>query len=343
MINPKLWDLVKVYSSVSIIGMDKNSGKTTTLDYLIKKSWNEKVLGLTSIGRDGEIEDRVTGTSKPRIYVRRGTLIGTSLQCLINCDITKEIIETTGINTAMGEVVIIKALSDGYVELSGPSISTYMKIITKELHRLGADTVFVDGAISRKSFGNPYISDALILATGASLGKNIKDVVSMTCDTVELLSLEALEDNEIIDLSLNIISSCKIGLIYKDKSIKKLDVATALDSSKLIIHELKSKPQYVVIKGIISDKLIDNIVKATDYFNETTFIVEDSTRLFLKHDTYSKFIKMGGKIKAIKEINLLAVTSNPTSPYGYSFKSEEFLSLLRERLRIPVFDVIGGK
>lgn len=342
MTNPKLWDLVKGYSSVSIIGMDKNSGKTTTLDYLIQEAWKNTVLGLTSIGRDGEDKDRVTGTSKPRIYVKRGTLIGTSLECLRNSDVTKEIIETTGITTAMGEVIIVRALSDGYVELSGPSINSYMKNITEKLKSLGAEIVLVDGAISRKSFGNPYISDALILATGASLGRSIKDIVNKTCETVGLLKVEPIRDKNIIALSLDILKNSKIGLIYEDNRVKKLEVMTALDSSKVIIDEIKSKPQYVVIKGIMSDKLVEDIIKCSENFNQVTFIVEDGTRLFLKYDTYRKFLKMGGKIKAIKEINLLAVTSNPTSPYGYSFKSEELLNSLRENLSVPVYDVIGG-
>ena len=38
-------------------------------------------LGLTSIGRDGESTDVVTGTEKPGIFVREGTLIATARIC----------------------------------------------------------------------------------------------------------------------------------------------------------------------------------------------------------------------------------------------------------------------
>lgn len=343
MINPDLLELVKGYKTVSIIGMDKNSGKTTTLDYLIGKARGIITLGLTSIGRDGEDNDRVTATPKPKIYVNNGTLIATSRECLKNSDVTKEICETTGISTAMGEVILVKCLSDGYVELSGPSISKYMKDITDQLLNMGAETVLIDGAISRKSFGNPYISDGLILATGASISRNINEVVRRTANVVKLLSIEQIQDEEVIYYIKKIFKHNKLGLIYENMNYKIIDVVTALDCSKLLTEELKNKPEYIAIKGVISDKLIEDIIRSTHSIKGITFVVEDGTKLFLKYDTYEKFKKMGGKIKCLKKINILAVTSNPTSPYGYSFSGGELLNLLRENIDVPVYDVVGGE
>ena len=64
-------ELVWGFRSVSIIGMCKNAGKTTVLNRLIQElSHSGQVLALTSIGRDGEDKDLVTGTKKPGIYDR---------------------------------------------------------------------------------------------------------------------------------------------------------------------------------------------------------------------------------------------------------------------------------
>jgi len=52
--------LLKPYNSVSIIGMNKNVGKTTTLNHILEEARGNMSLGLTSIGRDGEELDRVT-------------------------------------------------------------------------------------------------------------------------------------------------------------------------------------------------------------------------------------------------------------------------------------------
>ena len=75
-----IFQMVQKYDSISIIGMNKNVGKTTTLNQILKEARGRISLGLTSIGRDGEDQDLVTGAEKPKIYVERGTLIATAKQ-----------------------------------------------------------------------------------------------------------------------------------------------------------------------------------------------------------------------------------------------------------------------
>ena len=84
------YKFIEKYKRISIIGMEKNVGKTTLLNKLIADIGKTKKLGLTSIGRDGEDIDVVTNTDKPRIYVREGSIIATGRDCLSKCDITKE-------------------------------------------------------------------------------------------------------------------------------------------------------------------------------------------------------------------------------------------------------------
>ncbi|GAG90248.1 unnamed protein product, partial [marine sediment metagenome] len=33
------------------------------------------------------------------------------------------------------------------------------------------------------------------------------------------------------------------------------------------------------------------------------------------------------------------VTANPTSPFGYQFDKNEFLTLLKENINIPIYDL----
>ena len=81
--------------TMSIVGMCKNAGKTTMLNWLLTGGHLRGTLGLTSIGRDGESTDVVTGTEKPGIFVREGTLIATAKDMLRLGDTTLEIMETT--------------------------------------------------------------------------------------------------------------------------------------------------------------------------------------------------------------------------------------------------------
>jgi hypothetical protein len=154
--------------TMSIVGMCKNAGKTTVLNWLLANSGRERILGLTSIGRDGESTDVVTGTEKPSIFVPAGTLIATAKDMLRLGDITMEVLMTTGIPTPIGEVVIVRARSDGYVQLAGPSITTQLKTVSRNFFELGAEQSVIDGALGRKSLGARAVAEGVILCTGAS-------------------------------------------------------------------------------------------------------------------------------------------------------------------------------
>lgn len=340
---PNIFEMIEKYDSVSIIGMNKNVGKTTTLNHILREARGRISLGLTSIGRDGEELDRVTATEKPKIYIEEGTLIATAKQCLLNSDITKEILKTTSFNTPMGEIVICRALSDGYVDLGGPSVNSYMLEICDELKRLGSELVIVDGALSRKTFASPSITGATILSTGAAMSRSMVKVIEETSHTVKLLSLENEEDLQVLSLANEVLQKGRIGIIHKNNTIKILDVLTALESSKEIVEALDGNVSYVVIKGVVSDKLLENIMTSTNKYKEVIFLVEDGTKLFLTRDTLYKFKKQGGIIKTINKINVVCVTCNPKSPYGYEFDKHKFLDGLRNSLNVPVFDVIGGE
>ena len=139
-------------SSLALVGLSKNAGKTTCLNHLIhawQKLADSRPLALTSIGRDGEEEDVVSGHPKPRIFIYRGTLLATAKSSLSRCDALLDILALSGIRTNFGEVVICKALSDGYVELAGPSQAADLLACEHLLREQDPDLFFVvDGALS---------------------------------------------------------------------------------------------------------------------------------------------------------------------------------------------------
>ena len=65
----KLLDCIGDAPAVAMLGMCKNAGKTTAMNRLIRElaAAGQGPVALTSIGRDGEATDLVTGTSKPPI------------------------------------------------------------------------------------------------------------------------------------------------------------------------------------------------------------------------------------------------------------------------------------
>ncbi len=330
------------FKTLSIIGMDKNVGKTTTLNYIIDESKGLKTLGLTSIGRDGEEEDIVTSTHKPRIYIYTGTLIATAKSYLLDSDFTFEVLETTGINTPVGEIVIVRAISDGYVYLAGPSINTQLEYICKRLLYFGANLAIIDGALSRKSFASPKITEATVLCTGASVNRSMETVVKETIKTIDLLSIECEQDEEVLKLARKCFENSSVSIINDKLETFSLETITALDSSREILENIKEDTKYIVFKGVIDTKFIENLLKNCVNYNNIKLIVQDGTKVFISNDTYLKAKKKGLEILAVDKINIIFVTVNPTSPFGYTFDEERFITEIRNRTKLPVKNVVGA-
>ena len=303
-----LTTLLEPYHTISIIGMAKNVGKTTTLNHLIA-NYHQKnsKLALTSIGRDGERVDVVTKTTKPEIFVYSGTYIVTAEKLLSLCDITKEIVRVTSINTPMGRIVIVRALSDGFVQLGGPSITTQ---ISDLFDYLPVDKVIVDGAISRKSLANPHVTEATILCTGASLSRSLSAVIEETRHAVEILTLPKVEEARFLDV---------------------------LQGMETETHEIEKG--YIYFPGALSDGKIRDLVLSNAKLKDVVIIAEDPSKIFIKPVTYEKLKIKGANLQVIVPIHLVGVTVNPTSPYDIGFEPRLFLEQMREALPVPVYDV----
>ena len=324
---------------ISIIGLAKNVSKTTTLNHIINQLPLNCKIGLTSIGRDGEKYDVISDFPKPRIKIRKGTIVATALESIKNSEIqTKELIDTK-ISTPMGNVLIVEAENEGFIELAGPSNNTGLHQVCNQLLNLKCDFVLIDGAFDRRSFASPLVSDATILSTGASVSKNMDKVIDITTHTIELLSIVAEKDPKIRTLLKNLLNNDKVGFIFEDYSTKNLDLTTALTSGRKIGKLLTNQVQYVVINGAITDRFLEDIMKSTEKYKGVTFVVENATKLFLSASIFNKFLKKGGNIKVLDQIKIIAVTINPTSPYGYNFDKKLFFKALQDKITIPIFDL----
>ena len=185
-----LYTQIASYRTICLAGMCKNAGKTTALRTILREDDGRYgSLGLTSIGRDGEREDIVTGTKKPQLYIREGTLVATAQGLLPFCDISQEILMETGFYTPMGQVLLLRALSDGYVEIGGPSMASQLAVLNEMFFAHGAGKVLLDGALFRKSLCAPEVSEGILLSSGASYSPDMLRTVQDTAFAARMLML----------------------------------------------------------------------------------------------------------------------------------------------------------
>ena len=118
---PFIEDLYQ-YRSVSVVGLEKNTGKTETLNYMIRRLKDEhRKVAVTSIGIDGEMVDQVTQSSKPEITLHEGMVFTTSEKHYSERRLTSEILHVSRQRTAMGRLVTARTIIPGKIILSGPS------------------------------------------------------------------------------------------------------------------------------------------------------------------------------------------------------------------------------
>lgn len=335
-----IYEIIKNYKKISIIGMEKNVGKTTLLNKLIDEIGTKKIIGLTSIGRDGEEVDVVTETKKPRIFVRENTIIATARDCLRNCDITKEILEVTDFTSPMGKIIIVRARSAGYCDIAGPSYNKQVKYILKKMFEFGVDMTIVDGALGRKSTAIGDVADATILSTGASLSLDMLKVVEETKKTVNLLTLDEVDEKS-KNLYFDILDRTRMALIYKDEKIIELSSNNSLDNVQELKQYLNKDLNTILVRGAITENLLNSLITNRILYEKIDLVALDGTRFFIKSEMLKKLPLSNIYLKVLNKINLLFVTINPWSPRGFEFNKDEFKKYMSDEIALPIINVKG--
>jgi hypothetical protein len=319
--------------------MYKNAGKTTVLNKLIAQYDKQGlVLGITSIGRDGEDIDVVTGKPKPHIFVKKGTFVATATELLAVSDISEEILVKTGINTPMGEVVIVRAGSDGRVQVGGSSISNQIPGILEHFKALRAQKILIDGAVHRKTFSNPLVADAVILSTGAAFSTDMQCVIEETVHTEELFTLPTTYDDRVLEVINSLPENAgKMIAIFPDYNFSEIH----LDRLEPGINS----PKYLYIRGAVTDDYINKLVMSGLDLRGIIIIVDDGSKLFFKKETFDrlklKLDSVGLSGLYVRQIiNLVAITINPVAPCGFEFDKDLFMEALTTHTKAPVFNVM---
>ena len=331
---PFINDILR-YDSLSIVGLEKNTGKTECLKYVLDRlPVQTKRIAVTSIGIDGETVDQVTRTQKPEIVLREGMYFGTSETHYRQRRLVSELIDVSDENTSLGRVVTARALTGGKILLSGPSSASSLRRWMGDMRRLGTDLVIIDGALSRMSSASPAVSQSMILATGAAYSANINTLVSKTAHVVDLVNLELTSEKNRDTLSL-----LDKGLWFIDKQgeLHPLDTMTSL--SKDIHFQGMEDCETLYVAGALVDGFLEKVRKNKN-LKQVELVVRDFTKIFVTPQQFRLFIKAGGRISVLQKSKLIAVTVNPTSPSGYVLDSDTLCARLSEAIRLPVYDLI---
>jgi hypothetical protein len=312
---------------IGIMGMAKNTGKTTTMNHLIKCFEGQRI-ALTSIGLDGEAIDQITYLPKPRIHVHQGMLLATAKACLSQADFTYDIIEEMPKKTALGQVLIIRATSDGHVLLAGPVTNRDLNTLVGRLMALGAEKILVDGAFDRKTFSGIALLDGIVLATGAAVSSDMETVIEKTKRVTDLYGFpKSLHEDESKDAPLAILKDGR-WVTYPEKSPEYL---------KRIMSSLESPIHAIRLKKAITTQVANTLIESRNEHYD--LIIDDPSKWVASNQSLKHFKALHVEVQVTRQIRLLMVTINPFSPKGASFDPMLFLKRSRQAIDHMVINV----
>jgi hypothetical protein len=345
-----LSQLTATASRLALVGLAKNTGKTETLAALLRELEDEgRLLGVTSVGRDGEERDVIDSRiEKPRVRLGAGSLVATTDGLLSASAIPHSLLENTGVRTPLGSVLIARLKEPGTIEVAGPSAAADVRAVSDAMLGHGAEQVLIDGAIDRRAASSPDVADGLVMSTGAVLSEDIAQVVERTSDAVDLVLLPALEDPRLRDLAeRSRVQREDHAAVLVRADYEAVELAPRLvlsGDAGQIAAALDSNPdaRWLIVHGALPESFLAGLHRARrGREGELTLIVANSTHVFLSERGPRWYARQGLEIQTLDPIALEAITVNPVAPQSHSFDSIELRSLLGQaRPEIPIFDVL---
>lgn len=327
---PILAPLVGNAPTVTIIGLCKNAGKTTAMCRLIEELAGE-TLAMTSVGRDGERTDVVTGTEKPEIWVPAGTLFATARGMRPLCDATLAVEAVTDVMTPVGAVAVFRALSDGFIQLAGPSAVNQLAPLSRTFRALGADRVLIDGAAGRKSLAGAEPGACAILCVGASMDGGIPVIAAETAYTCKLFDTREAEHTGLW-AALNRVAA-KYALFTLEGEPLPLP---AEDNGQPKWAELPREKCVLWIEGGVTGPTLRTLARRGAPIVVAT---PDATHFLADRSSAETFFRCGGELMVRQKLTIAAVTANPWSAYGKHLDGPALLDELRGVVSVPVVNV----
>ncbi len=277
----------------------------------------------------------MTSLPKPRIFVYEDMIVATAVECLKMTEAKYTILRHTGIQTALGEILIIRITSSGFVLVGGPSVVTQMEMIISILKSMNAAKILIDGAFSRKTVSKS--TDACIFAVGAAYSYDMAKVVEAAKLSLYQFSLPIIPDKfRYLD------GVEQIALIDKIDHYTTLPYSSVIQFHNEVVNLLSEDIEYLYLPGSFPSSFLKELL-TNRKLQQLKIIIKSPTHMvltesMLKHLQYSKI-----KVSVINPINLVSIMYNPFSPNGHYFDDDIFNKELSKITSLPLINVMNER
>jgi|GEM_PF-2928220 len=326
------------YLATSVIGLSKNAGKTSLLNLLIEKyQQQKKIIGLASIGVDGEEKDVWSGKEKIPIYVPEKTIIVTTSDALNTGSASLKILDKFAESSSLGTIYLAEVIEPGTVKLLGtPTINNILDAF-KLFHLYGANQFLVDGAYDRFSNADPALTDQTYIVVGASLHSDYNYFWQKVEEKLSKFFYQRVMDNQLLTKAENHHDGQTV-LIMKDNKWQKFPISSLYYNTDILQGNIQS----MILAGVLTDSLLEKMLRQNKAW---IIILKNGLKSFASPKLLKLWEANGGALLVTDPVKVKGIAINPSAPDGYSFNSsdmKERLQIMLKRLNqphIPVFDI----
>lgn len=323
---------------VAVIGVAKNSGKTTTLNALIgSEPAGPAPIGLVSVGIDGESVDALVGIDKPTLWLPGGTLVASAHRALEASEARFEYLESLGFSTPLGETVIARVRQAGDVLLAGMRHRGDLRTACDRLEHCGVRRVFVDGAYDRMSAATGEVAGGVVLSTGAILGSRVETIVEKTrpwLERIQLPPVSKADDRELIEWAIAAEAACAR---WSNGETTRSEGSALLGLDAL--RQPDGRLTALAIPGLVSDSVVDSLMTlhAECGVERPRILVRDPTVFRMDPQTWHRLTNRW-EPAVVHGTSLLGVSVNPTGIHGGRVSRAELVEALSAHCDCVVFD-----
>ncbi|HPE68213.1 MAG TPA: hypothetical protein P5560_01415 [Thermotogota bacterium] len=291
---------------VSIVGLAKNVGKTTFLNFLSQRLSEEgRNALLLSVGRDGEGVDRLEFVDKPPVCVPEGFLVFTPENFLGN-RAAFEVLDSFPEKLGSYHFVMARALVSTEVELVTPgSFASMEKAIAKCFCHNWASNVLVDGALGRQSHAGSLRSYGVFLVSGGSVPGAQSEVVRQTLFAVEKLELPPFPQHIAHLFALQPEKAPK-GFLWDPGECEPL-LFDSLIQQPEICGKIK-EGSVLFNPGVVTSSLLQRLFQRRLPFS---LVVEDGSAFLVEKEEFDRMRQRGIAVYARFPLRVLGIVVNP--------------------------------
>ena len=310
----------------AIVGLSKNSGKTTFLNWLLSKT---KIVncGIITTGRDGEDLDLVSGNKKPKVIIPNNFYYSTLSHEISHNSHLLEVIEKLPFMAVGKPLWLVKTHAEIEAEIVGPASVKSQLALANHILEKGANHIYIDGALDRKSIALSDKIDSLIIVVSPVAG-NLNKIIR------ELKKLYLLSK---IPQESSKFSQIENICLIKNKQIKELSLKYLFGNEQNLLEKVKNySPDKIFLPGAITDKSFPKLIPILKISN---LIIKHPLNLQISDIQLKKLFELTN-ITTLTKFHLDGIAVNSFGVNGDSFDCTEMRNSIRLAFNdIPVIDI----